>query len=852
MIHKLINKLLGDQNKKHLNKVQPIVDEINSFEEAINKLSDEELKAKTIGFKEKLNSGKKEDDILPEAFAVVREAAKRTLGERHYDVQLIGGIVLHQNNIAEMKTGEGKTLVSTLAVYLNALSGKGVHVVTVNDYLAKRDAEWMSKVYNFLGLTVRYIIHGITNEGRKEAYNADITYGTNNEFGFDYLRDNMATRKKDLVQRPLNYAIIDEVDSILIDEARTPLIISAPNLESTNKYLQYSKLIPRLKNNEDYEVDEKARSAVLTEEGIAKMEKLLGMENIYTEAGFIEVNHIEQALKAYTLFQKDKDYVVNNDEVVIVDEFTGRLMPGRRFSAGLHQAIEAKEGVKVKRESKTLSTITFQNYFRLYKKLAGMTGTAITELEEFQQIYNLNVIVIPTNKPIIRDDKSDVIFKNERGKFKAIVAKVEEVNKTGQPILVGTISIEKSEELSKLLRRKKIPHQVLNAKHHEKEAEIITSAGQFSAVTIATNMAGRGTDIKLEQKTKDKGGLFILGTERHDSRRIDNQLRGRSGRQGDKGGSQFFISMEDNLPRLFGSQRIKSMMERLGIPDDMPIENGMISKAIESAQKKVEGHNFDLRKHVLQYDDVLNKQRTAIYSRRRNILMSDNVHSEILELIEKESQAIINNNINPEKNLPDLKLIEKTVQQVTGENIKIINSKDIETIDEDLKKKLIKLYEEKTSKNEEKFKIIEKFIYLRSIDNLWTEHIDGMSNLRNEVSLQGYGQRDPLQVYKQDSYRMFMTLLGQVQTNTIATLFHLNVEIAEEQKERKQVPVFTNENDIENITNNTSLQNSNTQKAVTNMFKPKNQNQEINKVGRNDPCSCGSGKKYKKCCGRNF
>jgi len=846
MLDKIIKFLLGDQNKKTLDKITPLVPRINAFEEAISKLSDEALKGKTIEFRARIDNGETEDNLLPEAFAVVREAAKRTLGERHYDVQLIGGVVLHQGKIAEMKTGEGKTLVATLPVYLNALRGKGVHVITVNDYLAKRDAEWMGKVYEALGMSCKYVIHGLSNEQRRDAYNADITYGTNNEFGFDYLRDNMAVSAQELVQRDLHYAIVDEVDSILIDEARTPLIISAPNQESTDKYVKYAYLVRNLKETIDYTMDEKTRSVVLSENGISKMEGLLGMKNIYSEAGFGEVHHIEQALKAKTLFKIDRDYVVKEDEVIIVDEFTGRLMPGRRFSEGLHQAIEAKENVKVRRESKTLATITFQNYFRLYHKLAGMTGTAYTEAEEFRTIYGLDPVIIPTNQQIRREDRPDAIFKNERGKFSAISDHIEEVHKTGQPILVGTISIEKSEELSKVLRRKKIPHQVLNAKHHDKEAEIVKNAGQFGSVTIATNMAGRGTDIKLGEGVVELGGLYIIGTERHESRRIDNQLRGRSGRQGDPGLTQFYISMEDNLPKLFGSEKIKNMMETFNIPEDMPIENRIVSKAIENAQKRVEGHNFDIRKHILEYDDVLNKQRGVIYNKRHTILTSETISDDVKNLIEKEAEDIVNMNIDPEKGLPNFESLERTFHSIIGEQISLEKTNHVNDLIDFLKKTLLDSYTKKREmvSDEDRFNQVERFVYLRALDALWMEHIDQMAYLRDEVSLQGYGQRDPLQLYQHESYGMFIDLLRQIQTNTVATLFHINIEADQNLKKEKKEIYLTNENDIEDGSSGVKgFQKKQGTKTTVRLS-------EDQKVGRNDPCPCGSGKKYKKCCGR--
>ena len=673
-----LKKIIGTKNEREINRLMPVVDQINSFESAVSALSDEQLKNKTSEFKARLAAGETLDDILPEAFAVVRESSKRVLKMRHFDVQLLGGIILHEGIIAEMKTGEGKTLVATLPVYLNALEGKGVHVVTVNDYLAKRDSQWMGKLYNFLGLSVGVIVHGLTDEQRQFSYNSDITYGTNNEFGFDYLRDNMKYEISQFVQRELNYAIVDEVDSILVDEARTPLIISGPSEESTDKYYKINKIIPKLQKEIDYTIDEKARTVILTEEGNIKAEKLLGAGNLYDPANIELVHHILQGLKAYTLFKRDVDYVVKDGEVLIVDEFTGRLMPGRRWSDGLHQAVEAKEGVKIASENQTLATITFQNYFRMYNKLAGMTGTAATEAEEFAKIYNLDVLVVPTNQPMIRNDFPDMIYKSETGKFNAVIHDIEERNAQGRPVLVGTISIEKSELLSSMLKKRGIKHSVLNAKYHEKEAEIIVQAGRSNAVTIATNMAGRGTDIILggnpeavaKDMLKDKteytdedlteaireaekqcatdrekvvalGGLHIIGTERHESRRIDNQLRGRAGRQGDPGSSRFYLSLEDDLMRIFGSDRISGLMGKLGMDDDVPIENRMVSSAIENAQKRVESQNFDIRKHLLEYDDVMNKQRKEIYAYRKEILQSQNIKDKILLMIDEIAEEII-------------------------------------------------------------------------------------------------------------------------------------------------------------------------------------------------------------------
>jgi len=639
MIGKVLTKVFGTKHDREIKKIMPIVEQINSLEPKIEKLSDEELKAKTPYFKEKIKQGASLDDLLPEAFAVVRETSKRVLGMRHFDVQLIGGVVLHQGKIAEMKTGEGKTLVATLPVYLNALLERGVHVVTVNDYLAKRDAEWMGKIYNFLGLDVGVIVHGLDDAERKKAYQADVTYGTNNEFGFDYLRDNMKYSLEDMVQRDFYYAIVDEVDSILIDEARTPLIISGPSDESTELYYRVNQIIPFLKEDH-YKIDEKAKAVTLTEEGVAQCERLLGVENLYDPANTELLHHVQQALKAHKLFKKDVDYIVKDGQVIIVDEFTGRIMPGRRYSDGLHQALEAKEGVKIESENQTLASITFQNYFRMYEKLAGMTGTADTEAAEFKKIYNLDVVVIPTHKPMIREDYPDVVFRTEEEKFKAAAKEIKEMHEKGRPVLVGTTSVENSEKLSALLKKMGVPHEVLNAKHHEREAEIVAHAGEKGRVTIATNMAGRGTDIVLGEGVRELGGLHILGTERHESRRIDNQLRGRSGRQGDPGSSRFYLSLEDDLLRIFGSDKIAGLMDKMGMAEGEPIEHPMLSKAIENAQRKVEAHNFEIRKHLLEYDDVMNKQREVVYALRKQIMKGENLREEIYAYIEEISQRL--------------------------------------------------------------------------------------------------------------------------------------------------------------------------------------------------------------------
>ncbi len=831
----ILNKILGNGNEKEIKKLQKTVDVINALEPSIEKLSDSELRSKTDEFKERLSDGETLDDILSEAFAVVREASKRTLNMRPFDVQIMGGIVLHQGRIAEMKTGEGKTLVATMPVYLNALTGQGVHIVTVNDYLAKRDSEWMGKIYNFLGLEVGLIVHDLDFEERKKAYNADITYGTNNEFGFDYLRDNMVLYKEHMVQRPLNYAIVDEVDSILIDEARTPLIISGQAEESTDIYYKFARFVPRLVPDEDYTVDEKAHSVMPTEKGIKKAESFLGIENLYDEENMELLHHLQQALKAHALMKLDRDYVVKDGQVIIVDEFTGRLMFGRRYSDGLHQAIEAKEGVKVENESKTLATITFQNYFRMYKKLAGMTGTAATEEEEFRGIYGLDVVVIPTNKPMIRTDYPDAVYKTEKGKFNAVVEEIQECHRKGRPVLVGTISIEKSELLSSMLKRKGIPHQVLNAKYHEKEAQIIAQAGQKGAVTIATNMAGRGTDIVLGEGVAELGGLHIIGTERHESRRIDNQLRGRSGRQGDPGSSRFYISLEDDLMRLFGADNIKGIMDKLGLEEDQPIEHPLITKSIESAQKKVEAHNFDIRKHVLEYDDVMNTQREVIYSQRRHVLESENLKDSIMEMIAQVVGRLMDiyasKEIHPEE--WDISGLSEYLKDIFQISCDIDESKLEDMSREDICSILIEkaqaAYEKKEAElGSDTMRELERYIMLKTVDQKWMDHIDAMDQLREGIGLRAYGQRDPVIEYKFEGYEMFQDMIKNIQEDTLRYLFRVRIKAAPERREK---------------TYNMSYSHSETGEKSQPIRKQK-------KIGRNDPCPCGSGKKYKKCCGR--
>ncbi|MDI3534644.1 MAG: preprotein translocase subunit SecA [Thermosediminibacterales bacterium] len=829
---KVFQKIFGNFNDREIKRLSKTVDIVNSLEPEISSLSDTELKAKTAEFKNRIENGETLDELLPEAFAVVREAAKRTVGMRPFDVQVLGGIVLHQGRIAEMKTGEGKTLVATMPAYLNALTGKGVHVVTVNDYLAKRDSEWMGEIYRFLGLEVGLIVHGLDYNERKKAYNADITYGTNNEFGFDYLRDNMVIYKEDIVQRELNYAIIDEVDSILIDEARTPLIISGQADKSTDQYYKFARFVPGLKKGVDYTVDEKAHTVALTEEGVAKAEKFLNIDNLYDQKYMETLHHLNQALKAHVLMKRDRDYVVKDGNVIIVDEFTGRLMFGRRYSDGLHQAIEAKEGVKVERESQTLATITFQNYFRMYKKLAGMTGTAATEEEEFQKIYGMDVVVIPTNKPMIRVDYPDVVYKTERGKFKAIINEIVECHKRGQPVLVGTVSIEKSEILSDMLRKKGIPHQVLNAKHHEKEAEIVAQAGQKGMVTIATNMAGRGTDIVLGEGVVELGGLHIIGTERHESRRIDNQLRGRSGRQGDPGSSRFYVSLEDDLMRLFGGDNIKGIMDRLGLDEDQPIEHPLITRSIENAQKKVEAHNFNIRKHVLEYDDVMNKQREVIYAQRRKVLENENLKESIIGMIEEVIDRILDiytgNAVHPEE--WDLKGLIDYCEDIFLPRgmLKIDNVEDL-TKDE-LKKQLLdtalKIYDSREKEmGSETMREFERVVLLKVVDSKWMDHIDAMDQLRQGIGLRAYGQRDPVMEYKFEGYEMFQSMIRSIQEDVVKYIFRAQV-VQKPQRQRAAQPVESHQGNA------------------------KHQPVRKKKVGRNDPCPCGSGKKYKKCCGR--
>jgi len=888
MLEGLLQKIVGSRPDREIKKMQPIIEAINALEPRISALSDAELQAKTPEFRQRLQNGTSLDDILPEAFAVTREAGKRILNMRHFDVQLIGGFALHQGKISEMKTGEGKTLVATLPAYLNALEGKGVHVVTVNDYLARRDAEWMGRLYKFLGLSVGVIRHGLNDSERHESYHSDITYGTNNEFGFDYLRDNMKFDKAACVQREHNYAIVDEVDSILIDEARTPLIISGPSEESTDKYYRIDKIIPRLRRDIDYQVDEKHRTATLTEEGVARAEDLLSVENLYDPANMEILHHVNQGLRAHTLYKRDGEYVVKDGEVIIVDEFTGRLMPGRRWSDGLHQAVEAKEGLKIQQENQTLATITFQNYFRMYKKLAGMTGTAETEAEEFGKIYKLDVLPIPTNRTLRRIENPDVIYRTEREKFEAVVKEIRQCNEKGQPVLVGTITIDRSEKLSSMLKRAGIKHVVLNAKYHEKEAEIVAQAGRKGAVTIATNMAGRGTDILLggnpdflardilrrreidpAQATPEQwreaiaqvkpdidkeheevvasGGLHIIGTERHEARRIDNQLRGRSGRQGDPGSSRFYVSLEDDLMRIFAADRISGIMQRLGMEEGVPIESRLVSRQIESAQKRVEGQNFGYRKHVLEYDDVMNKQREAVYGLRRQLLVGEDQKDYLLGIADEIMASIVQNHaaedVNPSE--WDTEALARSVAQQFGFDMReegidpgTMSSKQLEDA---LVEKAHEKYNEKEAIiSAPAMRFHERMIMLQIVDSHWKDHLFAMDHLKEGIGLRGYGQRDPLVEYKKESFGLFEDLMSRIEDDTIRFLFFLqpvNEEKQAEEMERRQ--------------RRQQMLLAQQQAAASGGAGNSQVKREAPKVGRNDPCPCGSGKKYKKCCGVN-
>ncbi len=933
---KLITKIVGTKNERELKQMYPLVGAIGRAEPALKQLTDEGLRAKTGELKARLGQGATVDDLLVDAFAVCREAAVRAIGQRHFDVQLIGGIALHQGRIAEMKTGEGKTLVATLPAYLNALSGKGVHVVTVNDYLAKRDAEWMGRIYRLLGLTVGVIVHGLDDRQRKEAYGADVTYGQNNEFGFDYLRDNMKFALEDFAQRPLHYAIVDECDSILIDEARTPLIISGPAEEATDKYYVIDRVIPRLARDEDYSVDEKHRNVVLTEDGVAKVEKLLNVANLYDPVQIDSLHHVNQALKAHVIFKRDVDYVVKDGEVLIVDEFTGRLMPGRRWSDGLHQAVEAKEGVRIERENQTLATITFQNYFRMYEKLAGMTGTADTEAVEFKKIYNLDVLVVPTNLPMIRTDHADVVYRTEREKFDAVIEEIKELHEAGQPVLVGTISIEKSELLADKLKRAGIKHHVLNAKQHEREAEIVAQAGRFAALTISTNMAGRGTDIILggnpefmaaaEAGTKDPaderfrealakyraqctaereqvlgaGGLHILGTERHEARRIDNQLRGRSGRQGDPGSSRFYLSLEDDLMRRFGADRIQGLMQRLGMEEGIPIEHRYVTRAIENAQKKVEAHNFDVRKHLLEYDDVMNKQREVVYHRRRQILAGAfpadeeengaahdgdepaptiGLKDEVLLMARACADTIVGNvaerELGPEE--WNWQSLDDQLFQQLSFRLDVPEAERGDLRAEDLGALVLERVEAAYEEKERTFtapvlRHLEKVILLQTVDSLWKDHLLTMDHLKEGVGLSGYAQQNPLNVYKKEGFERFEEMMAKLQEDAIQKLFaiqparqeaahlHPHPFVASDDEEVVEalaaagggprpairlIERFEQQREQQKRQHLTMSHGGGGQELKTETIR-----REGEKVGRNDPCPCGSGKKYKKCHGQ--
>jgi len=878
MLGVIARRLFGSKNERDLKKLDPIVSAVNELESAMKALSDDQMKARTLEFKDRVANGETVDDILPEVFALVREASVRTLGMRPFDVQIIGGLVLHQGKIAEMKTGEGKTLAAALPVCLNALTERGAHVVTVNDYLAQRDAEWMGAIYKFLGLSVGVIVHDLDDEQRRAAYNADITYGTNNEFGFDYLRDNMKFSLADYVQRELHYAIVDEVDSILVDEARTPLIISGPTHENTDRYYKINRIIPGLHKESHYTIDEKARSVVLTEDGVSRVEKSLNVSNLYDPSQIETLHHVTQALKAHTLFKKDVDYIVKDGQVIIVDEFTGRLMPGRRYSDGLHQALEAKEGVRIENENQTLATITFQNYFRMYDKLAGMTGTADTEAAEFKKIYDLEVVVIPTNMPMIRDDHSDLIYKTEQEKFDAAIEEIRDLYQRGQPALVGTISIEKSELLAKRLKKLGIPHNVLNAKNHAAEAEIIAQAGRHKAVTISTNMAGRGTDIILggnpvflarsrskkgeeseeynelmeqfraqceEEKKKviEAGGLHILGTERHESRRIDNQLRGRSGRQGDPGSSRFYLSLEDDLMRIFGGERVKMLMERVGMQDGEPIEHKYTTRAIENAQKKVEAHNFDIRKHLLDFDDVMNKQREVVYSQRRFILGGNDLKQSVQDMIEDVAEEITSRFTDERSHYEDwdIRALVEALWAQFGLKFDFDSlppkEQTVEGIADYVRERALEGYEHKEREvTPEIMRELEKFIMLQAVDNQWKDHLLSMDHLKEGIGLRGYGQRDPLKEYQREGYETFLDMSNRIKEETVRNLFLVKIAGQEDLEE------LAPPKEQEMLLSHGSMGGDGS--------KPRTVRRQAEKVGRNDPCPCGSGKKYKKCCGK--
>ena len=870
MIKAYLEKIFGTQNTRTLSKVWPIVHQINGLEPTIEALSDDELRAKTDEFRKRLAAGETLEDILPDAFAVVREASKRTVKMRHFDVQVLAGIILHRGSITEMATGEGKTLVSTLPVYLNALEGKGAHLVTVNDYLAKRDCAWMGPIYEFLGLTVGVIQHDMLNVDRRAAYACDITYGTNNEYGFDYLRDNMVTNIEERVQRPLHFCIVDEVDSILIDEARTPLIISGPAEESTDKYYKIDRVIPKLDKAKDYKLDEKAHTVTLSEEGIKHCEEILGVENLYDNTQIDLIHHVNQALRAHVLFKRDEDYVVKDDQVIIVDEFTGRLMPGRRFSDGLHQALEAKEKVKIERENQTLATITFQNYFRMYKKLSGMTGTAATEAVEFEKIYKLGVVVMPTNKPCVREDRSDCIYRTVTEKFNAVADEIEEETKKGRPVLVGTISIEKSERLSRILEKRQIPHTVLNAKYHEKEAEIIANAGQESRVTIATNMAGRGTDIVLGEGVAGKGGLAVIGTERHESRRIDNQLRGRSGRQGDPGSSKFFIALEDDLMRIFGSDRISGLMEKMGMEEGEEIQHPLVTKAIETAQKRVEGRNFEIRKHLLEYDDVMNRQREIIYGERDRFLKGGKVRDHILEVIEDVVEGMLGTYAHPDMREEDKNPqgLEEALKGKFGvdfaEAVKE-NFDDLEFLRDAILAKIREHYEIRERQlTPERVDFLERYIMLQMIDSKWKDHLHRLDNLKEGIGLRAYAQRDPLIEYKREAFAMFEAMTDNIKNDGIEWIFR--VQVVREERVASALDTEGQAQFIHPSSQQPAAPQAQKPQAAPAWSEPQGVTapqqspsqqpaqpirREDAKVGRNDPCPCGSGKKYKKCHGAN-
>ncbi len=841
MIGVFLKKVFGNQNERNLKRMAPQVDRTGEWEPEIRKLSDAGLRAKTGEFRQRVENGEPLDDLLPEAFAVAREASARILGMRPFDAQVIGGIVLHQGKIAEMKTGEGKTLVATMPVYLNALSGKGVHVITVNDYLAQRDSEWMGQIYRFLGLEVGCIVHGLDDQERRDAYGADVTYGTNNEFGFDYLRDNMKFRLDDMVQRELNYAIVDEVDSILIDEARTPLIISGPAEKSTELYYRINRVIPGLHAEEHYTHDEKSRTVALTEEGVDKVENILGVENLYDPGHMDSLHHVQQALRAHVVFKRDVDYIVKGGQVIIVDEFTGRLMPGRRYSDGLHQALEAKENVKIENENQTLASITFQNYFRMYGKLAGMTGTADTEAEEFSKIYKLEVVVVPTHRKMVRTDSPDCIYRTEKEKFRAVAREIKELHDLGRPVLVGTVNIEKSEKLSRMLKVDGVPHEVLNAKHHEKEAEIVANAGQHGVVTISTNMAGRGTDIVLGPGVAKLGGLHIIGTERHESRRIDNQLRGRSGRQGDPGSSRFYLSLEDVLMRIFAADRLSGLMKRIGMEEDEPIEHGIISRAIESAQSRVEEQNFSIRKQLLEYDDVMNQQRMMIYRQRREAMEGGHLKPIILDMAEDLFDALVEECTNEKTYAEDWDLERLAVEMarlfgVEG-NFTVESLSDVSH--EEFHEHAWDLVLERYASREEEFgeevmKDLEGYVLLQTVDSLWKDHLLNMDHLKEGIGLRGYAQVDPLVEYKREGHEIFDEMIDRLKEETTRLLFHIQIQreeqVQELRKEQEKKPMF--------------YQAAGGGGAVSKPVKKER------KVGRNDPCPCGSGKKYKKCCGQ--